>query len=245
MFDGAGSCWPGMVEGRMAFAMSWVGNLEREAIDNGLGFWKTLSWPDKWYLRYPIPIYPKLKMQDLISQNEDGGHELLRSSSRAIPPIVTSVSLLPPILPIPLAKKQQTQKQTEARNPNREIPRTTEPQQDILGIPTPALDVAIDRAREAEGQRNAVIDDRVDETGGDALVLLGHGVGEDERGGGETHVHAPGDHDRADEGLRPVGLGDGRGGDEDGADCEGGERDCHHPSIGWRQYFCFQGKSRE
>ena len=184
-------------------------------------------------------------MQDLISQNEDGGHKLLRSSSRATPPIVTSIPLLPPILPIPLAKKQQTQKQTKARNPNGKIPRTTEPQQDILGIPTPALDVAINRAREAEGQRNAVVDDRVDETGGDALVLLGHGVGEDERRGGETHVHAPGDHDGADEGLRPVGLGHGRGGDEDGADCEGRECDCHHPSIGWRQYFYSEADIRD
>ena len=34
LFDGAGSCWPGIVEGRMAFAMRWVGNLEREAIEN-------------------------------------------------------------------------------------------------------------------------------------------------------------------------------------------------------------------
>lgn len=184
-------------------------------------------------------------MQDLISQNEDGGRELRRSSSRAILPIVISIPLLPPIsiLPIPLAKKQQTQKQAEARNPNGEIPRTTKPQKDILGSPAPAVDVAINSAREAEGQRNAVVDDRVDETGGDTLVFLGHGVGKDERRCGETHVHAPRDHDGADEGLRPVGLGDGRGGDEDGADCEGGERDCHHPNIGWHQYFCFEGKS--
>ena len=64
-------------------------------------------------------------------------------------------------------------------------------------------------------------------------MFFGHGVGQDERRGGETHVHAPGDDDGADEGLRPVVLVNGRCGDEDRADGEGGQRDGHHPC--WAQ----------
>ena len=82
--------------------------------------------------------------------------------------------------------------------------------------------MAFYRPGEAQREGDAVVDDRVDQAGGHALVFFGHGVGQDERCGGETHVHAPGDDDGADKGLRPVVLVDGRCGNEDRADGEGG-----------------------
>jgi hypothetical protein len=69
-------------------------------------------------------------------------------------------------------------------------------------------------------------------------MLLLDGITHDQRTGGETHVHAPGDDENDDKGLRPVGLVRRHGGDEDAARHEGEHADHHHPAgPGSSDYF--------
>lgn len=89
----------------------------------------------------------------------------------------------------------------------------------------------LDDAREAETERDAEVDHRVDEARADTLVLLGDRVRQYDRGGGEADVHAKGDDDEAEERLRPVGLAHGRRGEEDGPD-EVREQGEHHGQRG-------------
>lgn len=66
-------------------------------------------------------------------------------------------------------------------------------------------------------------------------MFLHRGIAENDRARGETHVHSPGHDDDRDEGLGPVDLGGGSGGDENLADEEeesGEEEDIADFSFG-------------
>ena len=150
------------------------------------------------------------------------------SISRTIRRIV-SILAVSSICQVPFSQIGQTQKEAEARSADGEIPSPTESQQDIPGVAATMVDLAFDRAGKAKRERNTVVDNCVDQACGDTLMFLCYGVGEDERRGWKTHIHPPGNDDRADKCLRPVALADRRGGDEDRADGEGCECDRHHP----------------
>ena len=62
----------------------------------------------------------------------------------------------------------------------------------------------LDGPCEANPQSDSVIDDGVHKAGADALVLPGHGVGENEGRGGEAHVHAERHDDHGYKSLAPV-----------------------------------------
>lgn len=138
--------------------------------------------------------------------------------------------LLHPSLPqITVHQEYNANRQTKPGRADAKIPSAPITPKDITWRPSAAVDVYLDRAREAETEGDAVVHHRTDQTGRDALVFLADGVAEEECGGGERHVHAPRGHDGADEKLRPVGLG-GRGrGDEDVADGEAAQGDGHDP----------------
>lgn len=95
------------------------------------------------------------------------------------------------------------------------------------GIGDALDDVALNGAGDTERDGDEVVDDCVDEGHGETLVLGRHVVGENDRGGGERHVHSKGHDDDGDEGLRPVDLMDGLGSGDDDADTEGTHGDEH------------------
>lgn len=75
--------------------------------------------------------------------------------------------------------------------------------------------MSLDRGRHAQPDRDAVIDDRVDQRRRQALMLRGHLVGQDDHPGGKRHVHPPAGDDARDKRLGPVGLVDRHGGQKD------------------------------
>lgn len=60
----------------------------------------------------------------------------------------------------------------------------------LRGIRNVLDDVALDCSCDAEGDRDAVVDDSVDQRHRKALVLVGHVVGENDGGCWERHVHS-------------------------------------------------------
>jgi hypothetical protein len=138
-------------------------------------------------------------------------------------------------LPLPTAQpdlqhKQQTHHNTHNTQPNPQIHGISISHVLILLRERPAIRMRLHGARDADADTDTVIHDGIDHAGRHALMLLFDGIAHDQRAGGETHVHAPGDDEHDDEGLRPVGLMHGHGGDEDAARHEGEHADHHYPA---------------
>ncbi len=121
---------------------------------------------------------------------------------------------------IPLEQKYDAYAQTGHREASAQVPCSPIPLEDIPRSVPAIIDVDIHRAGKAQTKRDTVIDNRGDQTRSNALMLLLHRVRENDRRGGERHVHAPWYDYEGNEGLSPVCLMDGRGGSEDEPDGE-------------------------
>jgi hypothetical protein len=162
------------------------------------------------------------------------------SSRRFCYSLILSLHLCPSThqlkaLPLPTAQpdlqhKQQTRHNTHNTQPNPQIHGISIPHVLILLRERPAIRMRLHGARDPDADTDTVIHDGVDHAGRHALVFLLDGIAHDQRAGGETHVHAPGDDEDNDKGLRPVGLVRRHCGDEDAARHEGEHADHHYPA---------------
>ncbi len=87
----------------------------------------------------------------------------------------------------------------------------------------------MDRASEAQATAYAVVHHGRDQTGCDALFLLGQCGREQDSRGGERHIHGARHEDHGDEGIRPVGLVERRDGHEKAPQHEEGHGREHDP----------------
>lgn len=119
-----------------------------------------------------------------------------------------------------------------------EIPSTTISTEHV---PPTSINISVHRSRNPQRNGNTIVHDRIDQTRRNTLMFPCRGIAENDRARGETHVHSPGHDDDRDEGLGPVDLGRGSGGDEDLADEEeesGEEEDVADFRLGKEKACC-------
>lgn len=74
-------------------------------------------------------------------------------------------------MPIALCDEHAADNNAQTSQSHAHIPRTTIAVQDVFRRIATVIDMYLDRAGEAKCERDAVVDDRVDQTCGDPLVL--------------------------------------------------------------------------
>lgn len=94
---------------------------------------------------------------------------------------------------------------------------------------TTTVDMDFNSSSKAQAKRDAVVDNRIDQTCCNTLMFLLDGVAQNDGCSWEAHIHSPWDQNRTYKGLRPVCLVDWRGTDKDITEEEHHEADGHDP----------------